>query len=96
MRNGDTAMTCLFLVRLTPFSSLLAWAPPALAAADNSTVSGATLAEVLLIYTDGPESGWADWSWNATSLSRPNVIGQLLHNQNFRAGVTGIWEGKHD
>jgi len=84
MRNGDTAMTCLFLVRLTPFSSLLVRAPQALAGAD------------LLIYMDGLEPGWADWSWNATSLSRPDVIGLLLHNQNFRAGVTGIWEEKHD
>jgi len=89
MRNGAAAM-------LTLLSSPPAWVPQALAAADGSTVSGATLAEVLLIYTYGLEPGWAGWSWNATSLSSPNVIGQLLHNQNFRAGVTGIWEGKHD
>ena len=93
-------MFCLFLVTLTLLNSLLVRAPQALAAADGSTEPVLSiaegLAEVLLIYTDGLESGWADWSWNATSLSRPNVIGQLLHNQNFRAGVTGIWEEKHD
>jgi len=50
-------MLCPFLVALTLLSSLLVGAPPALAAAD------------LLIYTDGLEPGWADWSWNATSLN---------------------------
>ena len=56
MRNGNTAMACLFLVTLTLLNSPPAWAPPALAAAD------------LLIYTDGLEPGWDDWSWSATSL----------------------------
>jgi alpha-N-arabinofuranosidase len=50
------AMPRLFLVTLTLLSSLLVWAPQALAVAD------------LLIYTDGPEPGWADWSWSAASL----------------------------
>ncbi len=69
MRNGNTAMSCLFLVTLILLSSPLAWAPQALAAAD------------LLIYTDGLEPGWDDWSWSTSGPSRPNVIGQLLHSR---------------
>jgi hypothetical protein len=56
MRKGNRVI-CRFLVALTLLSSFLVGAPPALAAAD------------LLIYTDGLEPGWADWSWNATSLN---------------------------